>query len=800
VGRPHLTERRAFLAVALTSLCVLMLELALTRLFSATMFHHFAFLAISLALFGAGASGVMLYVLGPRLGRGHERWGGSLAAALFALSTLVALVVVLEYPISPYLSGAGIVTSLSAVYGTAALPFFFAGWAVTLAVTRFAGRIGRLYWFDLAGAGAGCLLFIPSVNALGAVDTVFAVAGLAGLAAILFDEGGEGGRWRRLLLLLLLAGLAGAFMWNRRVRILDIRTSKGLVEKDQVIFSKWNSFSRVTVWGSLAAPQLEILIDSDASTAIRKDASDLERHRGLRDDVEGLGHHVAGKGRALIIGPGGGDDVVRALASGFRAITAVELNPLIAHEVMSKEPFRSYSGAIYEQPGVRLEVDEARSYVRRSADRYDLIQATMVDTWAATAAGAFALSENSLYTVEAFLDYASHLTDDGVLAMTRWYLHPPDQLLRLVSLARAMMNELGLSEPARRIMVVRGGPDTGSLRQPATFLFKKSGFTEADVRAVERVAARRGFELVYTPLARPANDFTRLLEADDPRDVWRGLPSNVEPTRDNSPFFFQTTRLSNLLNPRWARGEWRKTNLGTFVLLVLLAISAAVVVVFILAPLALVRARLGPDRSGRRVSDVLYFACLGAGFILVEVGMIQKCVLFLGHPVYALAVVLSAILVFGGLGSRLSERLPESKLPSRLTGVLAIAALLVTLYALAVLPLLNLGLHWARELRIAATAAVLLPLGLVLGMPMPLGIRLLAAHSPRVIPWAWGVNGAASVLGTAAAMVVALFAGFDQVMLTGGALYLVAIGMVGARRRRAGSPRGPEPVTLGVQR
>jgi hypothetical protein len=192
-----------------------------------------------------------------------------------------------------------------------------------------------------------------------------------------------------------------------------------------------------------------------------------------------------------------------------------------------------------------------------------------------------------------------------------------------------------------------------------------------------------------------------------------------------------------------------------------------------------VRSRLGPGSAGRRVRDLLFFACLGAGFILVEVAMIQKCVLFLGHPVYALAVVLSAILVFSGLGSRLSERLAPSDPSSTLKKVLAAAGLLVALYVFAVLPLLDQGLHWTRDLRIAVNTAVLLPLGVVLGMPMTLGIRLLAARDPRVIPWAWGVNGAASVLGTVAGMVVALVAGFDQALLAGAALYLLAIGAVG---------------------
>ena len=298
--------------------------------------------------------------------------------------------------------------------------------------------------------------------------------------------------------------------------------------------------------------------------------------------------------------------------------------------------------------------------MRRSAERYDVIQATMVDTWAATAAGAFALTENNLYTVEAFKEYWTRLADGGVLSMTRWHQDPPDQLLRLASLARAAMSELGVSQPERHVIVVRGAPQRRFRRAPATFLLKRGPFSEAESRLIERAAAERGFLPLYTPLHRPPGDLTRLLEAPDPATVWDRLESDVRPTRDNSPFFFHSLRLRNLGRALGGSGEWRKTNLGTFVLAVLVVITLLVTLVFIFGPLLLTRSRVASAPGRRTLPWLAFFFSLGAGFILVEVALIQKFILFLGHPAQALSVVLFALLAWSGLGSRLSGQLVES--------------------------------------------------------------------------------------------------------------------------------------------
>jgi hypothetical protein len=461
------------------------------------------------------------------------------------------------------------------------------------------------------------------------------------------------------------------------------------------------------------------------------------------------------------------------------------VNPLVARGVMSSEPFRSFSGRLYEQPGVRLVVDEGRSFLRRSDERYDLVLGTMVDTWAATAAGAFALTENNLYTREAFRDYLARLAPGGVLSLTRWYQTPPDQLLRILSLGRVVLAERGVRDPGRHFIVVRGKQEGGQPLATATVLLKAEPFTDDEVAGAEAFAERSGFEVLYTPRTRPDNDLARLVEAPDPEAFWDAFSSDVSPPTDNRPFFFQSARPSQVFSRRWSRGEWRRTNLGTLVLFGVVGISALVVALFILGPLLLARRRLAATRG--RLPFLLYFAALGAGFIVVEVVLVQKCVLFLGHPVYALTVVLFAVLLWSGIGSWLAGRVRDEDAPRALRTMLLAVAGLVVVAAFGLAPIFYALVQLPAPLRILITVLSLAPLGLALGMPMPTGLRLLAGRAPELIPWAWGVNGAASVLGSVAAIALAMRWGFDVALLTAAALYVTAM-LLAARAVAATTP------------
>src|ERR1041385_336567 len=350
-----MNHRRIFFGIAILTMSVLMLELSLTRLFSATMYYHFAFMAISLALFGSGASGVFIYIVQRTLK--PERTGKwlSTAAILFALTNLYSLYVILANPLT-FETGPENYYRLARIYGAAALPFFFAGCAITLAITRLASEISRLYLFDLAGAALGCLLLIPVLNFLGAINIVLLVSALGAVSGVIFGVSGERNRAAAAVSTILAIALSGLVIYNTNTHRIDIRKSKGF-EENKILFSKWNSFSRITVVGSLDQA-VEIRIDADAATGISKDASNSAIHQDALCALSALAHNLKRDANVLIIGPGGGNDVMAARVFGQKQITAVEINPIIAHDVMSSEPFKSYSGSIYQQPDVRLVVDE----------------------------------------------------------------------------------------------------------------------------------------------------------------------------------------------------------------------------------------------------------------------------------------------------------------------------------------------------------------------------------------------------------------------------------------------------------
>ena len=439
-----------YLGVAFTTLATLILELALTRIFSVVFFYHFAFLAISIALFGLGAGGVFSYVAAGRRGNIYAKLGAF--SVLNSFAVLVSLLVLLN------VSGQPGVGTLALVYFAAAVPFFFAGTVVSIAVAEAIHRVDRVYFFDLLGAALGCLALIPFLDHFGGPNTVLAASVFFAIAAAIWYNLAGSLRGRAGAVALALAFVA-LIVYNGKKHPIDVRYAKGRpIPKES--FVQWNSFSRI---GMVRHDALggEIFIDADASTFIPPfdldHLSDRDRFK-LLDEGPGFPYLLKPGAKTLIIGPGGGWDVARALTSGSRDITAVEINPIIARTIM-QERFPGLSRGLYFRPEVHVFIEDGRSFVRRSSDKYQVLQATLVDTWASTAAGAFALSENNLYTTDAFRDYLTHLTDDGLMVFTRWGLDPPRESLRLVSLAMQALANLGEHDASRHIVVVRQDPE-----------------------------------------------------------------------------------------------------------------------------------------------------------------------------------------------------------------------------------------------------------------------------------------------------------------------------------------------------
>lgn len=742
-----------------------MLELSLTRVFSVVFYYHFAFLAISIALFGLGAGGLFSYVLAAR-GRNPFATLGHLSGANAGFVAL-ALIAVLQQ--KEELTSA----RLAVVYFVTALPFFVSGAIVSTAISETLRRVDRVYFWDLIGAAGGCLLLVPLLNQVGGPNTVLCSAVLFAVAAAVWHNM-AGNAWGRVGSVALALLLVGVVVFNWRAGFIDIRYAKGQ-KLEQEEFVRWNSFSRVAVAPEKGTGLKTIVIDADASTGIASfDFSRLteSQRRDLLYQGPGLPYAIRPGAETLIIGPGGGWDVARALATGSRSITGVEINPLIANTIM-KDRFAAYSRGLYLRRQVNIVVEDGRSFVRRTDQRYQVLQATLVDTWASTAAGAFALSENNLYTVEAFKDYLRCLTDDGLMAFTRWGFDPPRESLRLLSLARAALDASGEPEPWRHVIVAREGSVEGWGARDTVIVSRKP-LTPEDLQKARETLAEGGMEAVYLPDEPRDNAFDRFLRTPDPEGFQAEYPFDISPVTDNRPFFFYTVQprdLWDFITQQSRASADYKINRAVPLLFGLVAVSlAATFVVLALPPLVL---RTSLPRDLGVIRQLLFFVAIGAGYILIEVALIQKFVLLLGHPTHALTVVIFSMLVSSGLGSYCSRLL--TAFGDRLWHCLAAIALLVAVLAAIVPPLLAAGVTWPQPVKMAVTVLLIFPAGFLMGMPFPTGLRRLETLHEPAVRWAWSLNAAASVLGSVLAIVLAIYLGLMQTMLIGAALYAAAI-------------------------
>src|SRR6202167_580670 len=549
----EIREPTLLVGLGLTSFAALLLELALTRLFSVVLFYHFAFLSISMALLGLGAGGVFAYLFKNRLARTDTR---TLAARLSidsSILVLVALEVVLHVPVFLTVSGANFL-HLTAIYVAAALPFFLTGVQFSVIFARETRHISRLYGADLGGGALACLALVPFLNWLGGPNTILVASVALTAAAMVWTASRIGRR----VAFALLAGFLMLIAANHSDRLIDVVYAKGVFRDPAwVEFARWNALSRVEV-DRVGPATKAIVIDADASTYIMN--CDLAHWHGsawendLMSAPPALANVLRPRGEFAIIGPGGGVDVLRAVANGSPSVTGIEINPIIGNTIM-RGRYADYSLHLYERPEVHIHVTDGRSYLRSSAQKFDVVQMTLVDTWASTAAGAFALSENNLYTVEAFREYFEHLKPDGMVAITRWEFRQPREALRVVSVAMQALHSLGVANPARNFIVASQGElDEDGI--PVVVLAKKTAFT-----AEEESAVQAHFDEYdeLAPLYLPSesmtgqagqNPFADLIASNDPYRFAQSYAYNVAPVTDNAPFFFFTLKAGQVLGPQ----------------------------------------------------------------------------------------------------------------------------------------------------------------------------------------------------------------------------------------------------------
>jgi len=778
-----------YAGILLLSSAILLFEITLTRVFSVAQWYHFAFMVVSLALLGFGASGSLLCLF-PGVAR---RRLAPLLASLslgFVVSCLGGYILINLIPFDSFRVGweSRQLLYLIAYYVSLAIPFLFGGLALGAALSQMPGLAGKLYGFNLIGSGLGCLLVLIGPPLFGGAGTVILACLLGMAAAFVFWLGYS--KTLSALALILAAGLVSLLLYlpaGLEIKMSPYKDLRQVLRQPaaKTLWTRWNAFSRVDVVADSALhvapglsfayrealpPQIGIAVDGENLSPVSQISAQEASFTEYLPSA--LAYYLSPAPTTLIIEPQGGLDVLTALHHHSPSVVAVVSNPLVVKAV---ERYGEEGREVFADPRVRVAVEGARSYLSRSPELFDVVQLSLTDSFKVVAAGSYSLSENFLYTVEAFKQYYQHLAPDGFLSVTRWIQVPPSQETRLVSVAVAALEELGV-EAGAHIMAIRSF-------QTITLLVKQSPVSPEDIAVVKDFCRQRQFDMVYFPGIAPGDlnrynvlpeevyyqAFVNLLSPAERADFLQGYPYDVSATSDDRPFFFHFFKWDQAPEVLRNLGKtWQPFGgLGFLIVVALLAIAIITSAVFILLPLAF-GLKPGPGGAGRQVRwrVFAYFAALGIGFLFIEIPLMQRFIGFLDQPTYSFAIVLFTILVCSGLGSLVSGRLAGA-LPQAILALAIVAALYPLLISALVEALLGLALPF----RLLLAIAVLAPLSFLMGIPFPSGVRIVGNRAPELVAWAWGINGCASVISSVLAMMIALSWGFSWVLVGAGSAY-----------------------------
>jgi hypothetical protein len=772
-----------FLGLVLLCASTLMYEIILTRLLSVTSWYYLAFVSVSMAMFGMTAGALVVQLRPERFTESLIRRRLSQAAQATAISMPLALLTMLSIPVD--LSFA-LQTVYSFVLFSAviAVPFFFSGVGVCISLTRVPFPMGQIYFTDLTGAALGCVASVALLRLIDAPSAIFVVSALLFASAAAYASYANETRLRRISVgcaigMLVLAGLNASTLHG----IQPIWTKGYLDTRTGILAEVWNPISKVRIrqpevaspfmWGpSIRMPKfqvasMELNIDNQAGTGITRFNGDLARLEFLRYDVTSIGAQLRPNGTAAVIGVGGGRDVLNCALNGFHRIVGIEVNSAIVN--LTSKRYDWFSG-FSKIPGFELHSDEGRSYLTRSGEHFDLIQASLVDTWAATSAGAMTLSENALYTVDGWRIFYQHLKPGGIITFSRWfYGSEKSQTYRLFAVAQAMLVAEGIRKPENQLALIQSGG-------VATLLASNRALTTGDIRKIKAISDEMAFQPLVMPGERTVIPELRRISAAHSLKQMAALQDengvDYSPTFDSSPYFFNAVHVIKL--PQFLRAGGEGANLRAILFLFAFLLAAVILVIFtIVLPTRLWTKRRGGG-SAAPTRGIAYFIAIGLGFMFIEMGMMQQLSIFLGHPIYSMVVVLAGLILSTGVGSLASDRWKvKSSWQGRAPAIGV--SIIVVLYFLAVIPVIHsftAGVLWQR---IVVCLALIAPCGLLLGFCFPVGMRWMTALSQqRNLPWMWALNGAAGTLGTFGAMILSMDTSIKTCVLTGALCYFLA--------------------------
>src|SRR5579871_1732006 len=777
---------RHYFVIFTVALSTIAYQIVLTRLLSVTFYYHFAFVGITLAMLGLTYGAIRVFTQG-------DAWAGKEGdqqiarhAVSCALAMALATALHLCYPLNSWTRSLSLYLSLV----VALLAFTCSGVCITLLLTHFPASTSRLYACDLAGAALGAVFVIPGLNALDPVGMVLLLSTLVAIAGLQIRpervptkqhiiSAGVG---------ILVAGTLGiqlsSWLSDGSIFTFDVKKGASGAPPD---FERWNTFSRVAVssvyqgppfgWGfgsdhsDVNVLQRRLTIDADAMTVLTHWRGSIAELSYLKDDVVNLGYHVRHASDVAIIGVGGGRDVLSAIAFEAKRIEGIELNPAIIEALTTR--FAEFTGYLNQLPQVHLAVAEARAFINQSAYPYDLIQISLTDTWAATAAGGLALSENRLYTVEAWQEFLTKLNDQGMLTVSRWFVPGTHEgeFYRLLALAAEALKRHRVSFQALRRHMLAA--NVGGI---VTLAVSKTPFDEAEVARFKETARIHHYAVLLSPTEVYDEVAEEISSGRATSEFFSSLPMDVTPSTDNRPFFFHMARLFDgpavLLHGNVSRSMNSKNDFASLVLGILLMGTLGCTVFLVILPL---QKYVPLGTASAALPNLLYFGCIGLGFMLIELSQMQRLMIFLGHPVYGLSVVLFTLLLSAGLGSYTVSGTPAPQRPFIRPAALCI---LLVAMALATGIVTEYAKYQDTALRIAISVALLVPSGMAMGIMFPLGIALSKSRFAGLLPWFWGINGAMSVLASVGGMVLSMQYGISGTYWVGVACYAGCVPLV----------------------
>lgn len=795
-----------YAGIFLIALSTLLLEFTLTRVLSVALWYHFAFMIISVALLGFGVSGVVLS-LSKKLNSGDTDKLLTILSICYGASVMICFILMNKIPFDPFslLTEPVQFLYLPLYYLLITIPFFFAGLIISILISRFKSHVSKLYFFDLTGAGLACAAFVLLLPEAGGNGTIIFVAAFGFLAAMVF--GYE--KYKSLVLVsVILAGISFTFLIDADHRFpINVTANKiyGNFIKDRpdlLIRSEWNTFSKIDVMKDEDKPAdgydlyLAVIDAGNATTNIPNvksfplkgkpaDASNLAF--ALKDSAD----------KVFIIGSAGGGEILTGLYHNAKNITAVEINGVLND--MIKNDLSYWTGPLIKNnKNVKLITDDARSVLSSKRIAYDVIISAHTISSSAVSSGAMSMVENYILTKEAVKDYLNHLEKNGVLYISR----PETQIPKLINTLKQARfeNSKGIEDSKKNFIIFRRPPNDfeGDKSFLAGVLYKKDGFEQNEILDVRLESSSLGVEILYDPITEVQSIYKNIIESDN-RNFSGELHQNTEPATDDKPFFDQNIGFANLtfdgIKETFSQDDkailaLKDKPVAETTLLAILIQCIIAAGLFIILPLKFFKKEKNKNDKDNRTEEysadkkyLLYFACLGFGYIILQICLIQKFTLFLGHPVITLLTVVSTMLIGSGLGSFFSQKFFAKKV-KRLYIIFGIISAMIISIGIFTPFLYESIVRLDPVWRVVISVLIILPLGFFIGMPFPLGISFILPHEKRFVSFAWGVNGFFSVIGTVSAIIFAMIFGFKFVFILAAVIYILAMFLAVQRQKK----------------